>query len=383
MRFWLDSNLQGVNQKAGKLLLFGLAGALFFNWRQWQRDKLLLPQKSILNRPGPFEAWNERPLVSVLVAAWDESVHIREHIESFLSLNYPNKQLVIVAGGEDGTYELVAQYNRPDIIVLRQRIGDGKQKSLQRAYLVSTGSIIYLTDADCLLDEQSFEACLRPLILDGEQVCTGLSIPLAAQRHHPFIISQASSQYYAALHLPAYAAGILGRNCALRREVLERCGAFNTPAPTGTDYILAKEVTRLCVAIRQNPESCIATAFPTTVRAYLRQQRRWIYNVLENGSHYGAIKEVIASAFTAMVGICMLVLPFATILFGPVCLSIWVVLFFNVWLSRIRYWQVFWKVHGRKNISVVVFQPFYMLIDFVAWIIPLLEFFPFKKRFLW
>lgn len=383
MRLCLGSTLQKVNQQAGRLLLFGLAGALFHNWRQWQRDKVLLSEKGNLNRPGSFEPWNEHPLVSVLVAAWNESEHIRAHIESFLDLDYPNKQLVIVAGGEDGSYELATQYTRSGVIVLRQRKGDGKQKSLQRAFAASKGTIIYLTDADCLLDEQSFESCLRPLIWDGEQVCTGISRPLDAQRNHPFVISQASSQFYAALHLPVYAAGILGRNCALTREVLERSGGFDTPAPSGTDYILAKELTRIGVLIRQNSDSCIATAFPTTVRTYLRQQSRWIYNVMANGRHYGATNEVKASFFNSMVGLWMLFLPFAAILFGPAFLSVWAVLFFNAWLSRIRYWKIFCKVHGRKNLKAVVFQPFYLLIDFFAWVKALVEFFSIKKGIHW
>ncbi len=383
MRLCLLSALQKVNQQAGRLLLFGLAGALFLNWRQWQRDKVLLSEKGNLNQPGSFETWSEFPLVSVLVAAWNELEHIRAHIESFLDLDYPNKQLVIVAGGEDGSYELATQYTRSGVIVLRQRKGEGKQKSLQRAFAASTGSIIYLTDADCLLDEQSFESCLRPLIWDGEQVCTGISRPLDAQLNHPFVISQASSQFYAALHLPVYAAGILGRNCALTRDVLERSGGFDTPAPSGTDYILAKELARMGVFIRQNPGSCIATAFPTTVRSYLRQQRRWIYNVMANGRRYGATNEVKASVFNSLVGLVMLVLPFATNLFGEVCLIVWAVLFFNAWLSRIRYWKAFCKVYDRKKFNTVVFQPLYLLIDFLAWVMPLVEFSPFKKGVHW
>ena len=175
----------------------------------------------------------------------------------------------------------------------------------------------------------------------------------------------------------------MGRNCALTRKVLERSGGFNTPAPTGTDYILAKELIGMGVFIRQNPDSCIATAFPTTFQSYLCQQRRWIYNVMAYGQHYGARDEVKASLFDSMVGLWMLVLPFAAILLGPAFFSVWAVLFFSAWLSRIRYWKVFCKVHERKNYKTVVFQPLYLLIDFFAWVMPLVEFSPFKKGVHW
>ena len=87
------------------LVLSGAAAAAIYNWRLWERDKALLARKGEAEPLLPLESWPERPMVSVLVAAWNEREHIERHIESFLALRYPHKELVLCAGGEDGTTE--------------------------------------------------------------------------------------------------------------------------------------------------------------------------------------------------------------------------------------------------------------------------------------
>jgi len=383
MKRWIRAHLQHLNRNAGKLLLIGLVGALANNWRQWQRDRTLLAAKARPKDLTALETWSELPQVSVLVAAWNEARNIHAHINSFLDLRYPNKQMVLVAGGEDGTYSLAVQYSAPNIIVLPQQRGEGKQHSLRKAFAQASGSVLYLTDADCLLDNQTFEGCLHPLIFEGEQACTGISRPSKAQLGNPFVVSQAACQIYAALHLPAYAPGILGRNCALMRDALERSGGFEVPAISGTDYVLAKQLNRIGARIRQNTRSCIVTEFPTTFHDYLQQQSRWILNVLEHGRRYGAVGEVTTSLCNSTVGFLMLSLPAAALVFGRACLAIWGALFFNAWLSRLRYWKVFCDFQGRLNPFTVIFQPMYLFIDFAAWTMPFVKLLSFRRRRFW
>ena len=66
------------------------------------------------------------PKVSVLVAAWNEADIIREHIQSFLGLHYPNKELILCAGGEDGTYRIAREQGHTKVKVLEQQRGEGK-----------------------------------------------------------------------------------------------------------------------------------------------------------------------------------------------------------------------------------------------------------------
>ena len=130
----------------------------------------------------PLEWWPELPLVSVLVAAWNEGERIEQHIQHFLALRYPNKELILCAGGQDGCYEQALAYqSASQVRVFEQQAGEGKQKALHRCLPYTKGSIVFLTDADCLLDDEAFERTLYPVVAGNTQVCTGSSQPHAAQ----------------------------------------------------------------------------------------------------------------------------------------------------------------------------------------------------------
>ena len=142
--------------------------------------------------PPPVD-WPALPPVSILVAAWNEAARIDGHIESFRALRYPRKELVLCAGGDDGTYERACRHAGPAVIVLRQEPGEGKQRALARAFAETRGEIIFLTDADCLLTDEAFERTLRPVAIGEEQAATGGLRPLDGQLGDSFVFAQADS----------------------------------------------------------------------------------------------------------------------------------------------------------------------------------------------
>src|SRR5262249_44241137 len=182
--------------------------------------------------------------VSVLVAAWNEATNIDRHIQSFLELRYPNKELILCAGGGDSTYQQASRWSNAQVAVLKQQPGEGKQRSLRRCLKRAGGEVIFLTDADCMLSDEAFERTLHPVVCGVEQACSGTHRPFPEQIVKPFVTIQAASQIYSAMHGPAYSAGLSGANCAIERSLLERSGGLNVSATTGTDYVLAKMLTR-------------------------------------------------------------------------------------------------------------------------------------------
>jgi hypothetical protein len=113
------------NLRQGWLLLVGLVGVSLFQTRLWQRDKALLVSREVTQPLPPVENWPKLPKVTALVAAWNEGLYIEEHIESFLALRYPDKQLVLVAGGDDGTLEMARRYACAQVKIMEQQPGEG------------------------------------------------------------------------------------------------------------------------------------------------------------------------------------------------------------------------------------------------------------------
>jgi cellulose synthase/poly-beta-1,6-N-acetylglucosamine synthase-like glycosyltransferase len=311
----------------------------------------------------------------VLVAAWNEADSIERHIQSFLGLRYPNRQLVLCAGGSDGTFEQAIRWRGPTITVLQQHRGEGKQRALRRCLEHSDGEIIFLTDADCALDDESFERTLFPVAHQTEQVCSGGSRPHPELGQNPFVVSQAASHLYGDIHRSTYAPGLLGRNCAIVRSLVLASGGLDAPAPTGTDYVLAKVLIAAGARIRQIPESRVRTDYPTTVRGYCRQQRRWLRNVALHGNRFGATNEVRASLATSLVGLTMLGLPIAAVIVGPALFLIWAGLSTHAVLSRIRYLLVARAILGlRVTPQQIAMTLPVLILDFAAWTLPLRDY---------
>lgn len=360
---------------ANKLLLAGLVAVACYNYWLFRRDKVSLREKSDIEALPAPETWPRLPKVSVLVAAWNEEANIHRHIRSFKELRYPHKQLVLCAGGTDRTYAMAAEWAGSDVTVLEQRAGEGKQRALRRCLDSAGGKVVFLTDADCLLDDEPFERTIYPIVIGREKVCTGGSRPFPEMMTVPFVVAQAAPNLYSTFHAPTYASGLLGRNCAIDRRLLESSRGLDAPAATGTDYVLAKMVSRTGARIRHLPESRIATEYPTTVQGYLRQRRRWLRNVALHGWRFGATDEMQASLFTSLVGLAMLVLPLSTFVLGKAGIVAWLVLLTHAFLSRLRYLRFTETILGYRNTwRQVLIQVPALLLDFVAWSRPLLDY---------
>lgn len=381
MLLTLRRHLDGIAIPLG---VVGLGAVAWHNWRMWQRDRTALARRQA---PDPLPAlteWPRLPYISVLVAVWNESYSMEHLIHSFQALRYPHKQLVLCAGGHDNTYHLACQYACSEIIVLEQYPGEGKQRALRRCLTYASGDIIMLTDADCVLDSDSFERLTYPIATRQEQVCTGTVLPHPWLRTHPMVLTQAASQWYDTLYLPSYVTGLRGANSALCRETLESTRGLDAPAPTGTDYVLAKILLQAGVHIRAVASSTITTDFPTTLRASMRQQQRWLRNVLRHGQRFGAADEVRATLRTVFTGLVMLFLPCGAVVCGRACLVVWAVLFVHAWLSRVRYLRCTLPVLGVPlTWRLAAIQVPLLWADFLTWSLVLRDVLQHRSRKQW
>jgi glycosyltransferase involved in cell wall biosynthesis len=312
-------------------------GLVVWHWRLWQRDRAL-PARQLPEPLPSLDGWPVLPPVSVLVAAWNESAGIEDHIASFLALRYPNKELVLCAGGDDCTYELACRHAGPQVRVLRQAPGEGKQRALERSFAEAKGEIVFLTDADCLLADEPFERTLRPVVLGPAKASTGLSRPLRRQVNDAFVQLQWSTSYYVDAHNPGdLSAGILGRNAAVERETLRLAWLAGERVPTGTDYYLALRVREMGHSVRRVPASVIETRFPHDLDDYIRRQRRWLRNLVVWGGRFDDRDQIRAAAISMATGFVMLGLPLLIPMFGAAAVVFCLLLWAHVLMARLRY----------------------------------------------
>jgi hypothetical protein len=370
--------LDRLDRLGDALLALGLGAIVVRNARRWRDDRARAAAvRTELARPRPRLA--AAPRVTVLVAAWNEAGGLVRHVESVLGLGYPNVEYILCAGGSDGTLEIARRYARRGVVVLEQLPGEGKQHALRKAFERATGEIIYLTDADCAVDDVAFERVLAPLINEGEAVATGGSIPPLRQRQgSQFVAYQWAVQQYVLAGAPAYGEGLLGRNAAVRREALEACGAFSAAVPTGTDYHLAKALRGHGYRIRGVPESLVETPYSSGWDGYARQQRRWLRNVALLGARFGAWSEVRASLQTSCLGVAML-LGSATLFAGRggrLPFALWCLGLAESAGAKLRYLNFGRLLDGRRPEAgrPLLAALGYSVGEFVVWALPLADY---------
>lgn len=356
------------NRRTGRLLAVGLVGIALLNWRAWRRDKAFRAEKG---QPWPPLAESfDLPKVSVLVAAWNEAENIERHIRSFKSLRYPQRELILCAGGTDGTYGIACRHAGPNVVVLEQQLGEGKQRALSRDLEHATGQIIFLTDADCLLDDDCFERTLGPVIADSEAVATGSNRPLDEQVEQPFVRYQWYYHAYCAARRDRYIDGLEGRNMVIRRELLSSIGEFGASVHIGTDYHLACQLKQNGSRIRYVPESEVYTDYPTTWADYWQQQSRWHRNIITHGLHFRNLTALLGEMQQGLIALFMLGAPLVAFLASPLVFSVWLVLFLHGLTSRIRYTTWSWRTLDSRSVSKLPWQKLVILmqVDFVGWV---------------
>lgn len=376
------SATQAIQRHRVKLLLIGLLGVAWHNWRRWQQDKALADR---LHAEQPALPVLERaPRVSALVAAWNERGRIHAHLQSFQALSYPNVELILCAGGDDGTLDQVRRYSSERVIVLEQQPGEGKQRALAKCFERASGEIIYLTDADCLYDDQALTHLLAPLTNAGEHAATGSSQPLPEQIHKWLPRYIWSADLVASAHSGPYSGGLLGRNAALTRQAIEGSGGLNFAARTGTDYHLARRLIASGTQIRYVGASVVASEYPATLGSYWQKQARWMRNLLLYGSQYKAYHQVGDTIRSATIGAVMLAAPAAFKLGGAVVSVPWLLLLAQSVAAKLRYLLFAERLHGYPGswTDKLLVLPM-TLVEFAIWVTPVIQALRKKNRYRW
>ena len=356
---------------------------LILNLLQWRRDLLRIHKLVASRKKIHLDLrQDEAARVSFLVAAWNEESTVKASIAAILRLSYPNLEIVLCAGGTDRTWPIASQFGDPRLILLAQQPGDGKQKSLQRCLERATGEIVYLLDAGCLITDSAFERILGPILSRNEHAVTSIPCtPFPGQIEIPFVVSQCASRVYTSIYQREYCSGLAGANSAIRRQALEQASGFHAEVRAGGDYHLGKRLLRQGTRIRYEVQASIPIEFHTQVGTYVRQQARWLRNVAIHGMRFRAYREVASCLFTSLVGFAMLVLPCLTLaltflgaswVIVRITAGIWALGFLHAFFSRLRYLKVAGLWLGiRLPKRVVALLPVYLLVDFLAWTIPL------------
>src|SRR6185295_15388902 len=118
-----------------------------------------------------------RPLVTAIVAAYNEAIRIPECLRSLQSQSYAPIEIIVVDDGStDGTADVARTF--PAVEVLQQA-HVGKARAVNLAANAARGEILLFLDADMYFDRRYVELLVTPM-LDGTAFATCHATELVA-----------------------------------------------------------------------------------------------------------------------------------------------------------------------------------------------------------
>lgn len=119
--------------------------------------------KRLLKRPRHKE---KQPLVTMMVAAFNEESFIITCIESLRAQTYTNREIIVVNDAStDRTREILDHYHdEPGLHVVNLEENVGKKKALAAAILEANGSVFVFTDSDSVLAPNAVARAVSILI---------------------------------------------------------------------------------------------------------------------------------------------------------------------------------------------------------------------------
>jgi glycosyltransferase involved in cell wall biosynthesis len=318
------------------------------------------------------------PLVSVLVPAWNAAATLDRCLASLLAIDHPPSEVILCAGGNDGTWEIaerIAETHPRRITLIAQRAGEGKQGALRDCLARARGDILYLTDADCVVPPDTLQR-LTKVVTDGQaDAATGGYEPFPEQVDDPWVRHQWATLSPGNRGGSAEARGLMGRNSAVSRAAAEAAGGLQEAVPIGTDYHLARTLLQAGRRIRFVPAP-VQTHYPEGLRPYVRQQSRWLRNILIHGPRFAAWNQVYAVVRTIGLGWSLLLWPLSWRWTRRPGAAVWLLTL--TWMVRVRH-------HRQRNLEREEgLQPagmwvawcratVYTAADIIAWAYPVVD----------
>ncbi len=220
--------------------------------------------------------------VSLISTVYNEVDSIADFLESIINQSVLPEEFVIVdAGSRDGTLDVLHRYaeEHPWIkifVVPGADIGQGRNEAIRQ----SSGNVIAVTDAGCVLDPHWLERITGP-ILDGDaDVVVGAYEPLARNDFEYFQGAVVVAPKERIFDRPSRWSS---RSIAFRREVWERVGGY-PEFRTGEDTLFNIKIMESRFKVVFEPKAVVRWRMRSSWRSFFKQFYRYGYGDAKAGN---------------------------------------------------------------------------------------------------
>jgi cellulose synthase/poly-beta-1,6-N-acetylglucosamine synthase-like glycosyltransferase len=274
-------------------------------------------------------SWDEYPIVSVVVPAYNEAKTIGSCVRSLLASDYPQFEIILVDDGStDSTLaEMKKLEGHPGIKIVLKKNG-GKASALNQGYLFSKGEIIIFADADGIFGTDTIKRLVEAFVDDKIACCCGNDAPIGLhfnitklQNLQAHVGTGYVRRALAYMNCLPIVSGNIG---AFRRSVLDEIGLFKEGF-IGEDLELTWRIHKAGYRVAFEPRALVRAEAPHTLKGLWNQRVRWARGFIQTlRIHHDLLFQKSAFGFyLPLNAIAMLIIPLlqlASIMLLPVLL---------------------------------------------------------------
>jgi cellulose synthase/poly-beta-1,6-N-acetylglucosamine synthase-like glycosyltransferase len=225
-------------------------------------------------------------MVSVVIAAYNESKVIVKTINALLSSSYENLEIVVVDDGStDGTAETVRQaFSQVDNIAIIEKLNGGKASALNLGIKECRGEVIVALDADTMFHKDTISNLVRHFEDPAIGAVSG-NVKVGNRRNVwtwwqalEYVTSQNfDRRAFAFLNCISVVPGAVG---AWRKDAIALAGLYSSQT-LAEDTDLTFKVRQLGYRIVTDNEALAYTEAPDNLKDLSKQRFRWAYGTLQ------------------------------------------------------------------------------------------------------
>lgn len=229
---------------------------------------------------------NFSPMVSIVVAAYNEEKVICKTVDSLLQSDYKNLEVLVVNdGSKDDTADVVDKaYKDVEKVRLINKANGGKSSAVNRGFMEADGEIVVVLDADTVISKDAISLLVRHFIdknvaaVSGNVKVGNVGNIWTTWQHVEYVTGlNLERRAFDALNCITVVPGAIG---AWRKELVASAGYYK-------EDTLAEDADITLTFLRQGYKIVYeegAKAFteaPEDLKSLLKQRVRWSYGTLQ------------------------------------------------------------------------------------------------------
>jgi poly-beta-1,6 N-acetyl-D-glucosamine synthase len=237
------------------------------------------------NKP-PLPTLGDEPMVSVIIAAYNEESVIVRTVQSVLGSFYKNMEVIVVDdGSKDNTLSVVTEAfaDNPQVTVMHQENG-GKASALNYGMGGSKGEFHVYLDADTILSSDAIFKLVRHFsdpkvgaVAGNVKVGNRVNTLTRLQAVEYIAAQNLDRRAYSLINAMTVVPGAIG---AWRRTAVESVGGYSSDT-LAEDMDLTWRVRLAGWRFENEAEAIAYTEAPENLKSFFKQRFRWAFGTLQ------------------------------------------------------------------------------------------------------